>query len=369
MPASGWMPDPSETSLERYWDGARWTGRTRNRYTRLETGVVAPSYSSGSYDPRGYQLADSYAEVSTKTRRPASQRVSIVVAIVLVLVTAYFYANSLGFTPSVQAVTSQVTEAVEPDSAQVDYPVFGSTKLVNHLERGMIAQERSIDVTYWARVNGSDAVTDAMNEAYTQNPYLFSGGWTVVSDTASVAVEPDYVYDKHEAERRRVATKAAVDRGVVSSGALDATSDTDKVTAIHGHIIGAGTYDYTAFDEINAKVDSARVQQSQEAYGLLVEGTSVCNGYAQAFNAMAQAVGLRSVEVTGSDSAGVTGGSHAWNKVLVDGEWLLVDTTWDDVEAGPRSDYLMLRADAPILATRTQDTNWVVDANLGAFGR
>lgn len=362
LPPAGWMPDPSETNLERYWNGSRWTPRTRDRYTRIETGVVPPKYTASSY----------YSSGSTQRIKPPRRRsrgVILTLAILLVVATCYLYVSRAGALPAVEQIASAVSNAAKPTSADVDYPVFGSTELVNHLERGMIAQQTSIDVTYWVRVDGIDAVKDAMSEASIQNPYVYALGWTLVGGTGSgsVFVEPDFAHDTEETLRRQSATRAAVDAGVAESGALAASTDANKVLLIHDYIVSVGTYDYTAFEEITSGKDSDRAQQSQEAYGLLVEGTSVCNGYAQSFNAMAQAVGLRSVEVTGSDSAGLTGGSHAWNKVLVESRWLLVDTTWDDSNDELQHDYLMLEDNAPILATRTQNADWVVDANLGAF--
>lgn len=30
-PAAGWLPDPTDATLLRYWDGAQWTGQTAKR--------------------------------------------------------------------------------------------------------------------------------------------------------------------------------------------------------------------------------------------------------------------------------------------------------------------------------------------------
>lgn len=30
-PAAGWLPDPTDTTILRYWDGTQWTGQTARR--------------------------------------------------------------------------------------------------------------------------------------------------------------------------------------------------------------------------------------------------------------------------------------------------------------------------------------------------
>jgi transglutaminase/protease-like cytokinesis protein 3 len=94
----------------------------------------------------------------------------------------------------------------------------------------------------------------------------------------------------------------------------------------------------------------------------------VCTGYAQAVTLLGEAAGLESVIVTGYADGGVTTGGHAWNKVLVDGQWLVVDATWDDNEEdGVGRDYFLLSASDPALATRVADADWVVDARLAEY--
>jgi len=59
--------------------------------------------------------------------------------------------------------------------------------------------------------------------------------------------------------------------------------------------------------------------------------------------------------------------------VFVDGEWRVVDVTWDDVPVGRtghevlRHDYLLLVPGDPLLQTREQDMEWVVDGNEGLY--
>lgn len=57
---------------------------------------------------------------------------------------------------------------------------------------------------------------------------------------------------------------------------------------------------------------------------------SVCAGYATLFEAMAKRAGLKVETVTGvgRSQAGGAAESHAWNAVMLDGEWKLLDCTW-----------------------------------------
>lgn len=62
------------------------------------------------------------------------------------------------------------------------------------------------------------------------------------------------------------------------------------------------------------------------AYGALVEGRAVCQGYSAAFAYVCRMSGIQCITVYGTSR----GESHSWNKVLCDGKWYNVDVTWDD---------------------------------------
>ena len=76
------------------------------------------------------------------------------------------------------------------------------------------------------------------------------------------------------------------------------------------------------------------------AYGALVNGAAVCQGYTQAMDLLCYLSGIDCEHIFGS-SRGVY---HSWVRVLVDGQWYNVDVTWDDQESGPSYDYF-LRSD------------------------
>lgn len=414
LPERGWLPDPSETHLERLWDGYRWTNRTRDRVTKLENpppaSAVEGAYPGGAYSttaytagPRDWSPSQAAYGAGPRDWSPQPQRrqlrawrlVGFSVLIALGIAVAYQYLDRMGDAPPIAAPGAPVAPdspsdtlitaprddvATEPEPvaelayqttpADIDYPVFGSTELVTHLEAGMIAQQATLDVSAWVQTHGFDAISEALLEAGTQNPYLYVSGWETMQQGNRVEVRPAYIYDDVEAERRRSQTVQAVHQGLAAAGVQATMSDEEKVTLIHDYIADIAEYDRGAFEAIENGETTARVHQSQEAYGILVMGTAVCNGYAMAFAAMAHEAGLETVTVTGSDWSGATGGSHAWNKVLVDDQWLLVDVTWDDPlgwDGDPLRDYLLIADDDPILETRTVGDDWVVSQNLDAY--
>ncbi len=88
-------------------------------------------------------------------------------------------------------------------------------------------------------------------------------------------------------------------------------SDDDKLLKIHDYIINNTRYD------IN-KSNSA----SYTALGPLFNGTAVCSGYADLMAIFISKFGLKNYKVASN--------THVWNAVLINGEWLNIDLTWDD---------------------------------------
>ena len=88
-------------------------------------------------------------------------------------------------------------------------------------------------------------------------------------------------------------------------------SDYDKEKYVHDTIINNTIYD-----------KDAHVNQS--AYSAIVNGRSVCAGYARSFQYIMNKLGISTYYVTGSSN-----GEHAWNLVKIDNSYYNVDVTWD----------------------------------------
>lgn len=93
-------------------------------------------------------------------------------------------------------------------------------------------------------------------------------------------------------------------------------TDYEKELAIHDYIVANCSYGYVDYSK----------EYAYRAYGALVQGTAVCNGYAEAMALLLSCSGVENEFMTGT----ADGELHAWNRVCLDGKWYQVDATWDD---------------------------------------
>lgn len=106
------------------------------------------------------------------------------------------------------------------------------------------------------------------------------------------------------------------------------TTDIQKSKAIHDWVVKNIKYDVSTFEK-------DVWHSALETYEL---ESSDCDGYSRLTAALHRAVGIeakvvvgytlvdRAVWGTGTWSTTI---NHAWNEVLIDGEWIIIDTTWD----------------------------------------
>lgn len=118
----------------------------------------------------------------------------------------------------------------------------------------------------------------------------------------------------------------------------------------------------TIHDIIATRVDYVTgAAHAHNAYGALVKGQAVCEGYAESLQYLLQRVGIQSVEVLGygvTDLENGVGENHAWNIVRLDGEYYLTDLTWDDQNANGLISYAYFNQTSEIFAVNHQQ--WAV---------
>lgn len=117
-------------------------------------------------------------------------------------------------------------------------------------------------------------------------------------------------------------------------------TDYDIVKSIHDFILSKTEYDYLAAKYIN--LNTHRYDYAFTAWGTLVKGKSVCQGYALAFYRIAKELGYNARFVYSNPSEGC----HAWNIIELNNKYYYVDTTWDDDSKVPdKQRYLLVNYD------------------------
>ena len=106
---------------------------------------------------------------------------------------------------------------------------------------------------------------------------------------------------------------------------IESKNDYFKIKAIYDYICANVTYDW---DNLNN--DAYKLQYT--AYAALINGTSVCQGYANLFYRMALLAGVDARLVAGIGA----GGPHGWNIVQMGDYYYNLDSTWD---AGVNPEY------------------------------
>lgn len=101
-------------------------------------------------------------------------------------------------------------------------------------------------------------------------------------------------------------------------------SDAVIAMEIHDKLCKAITYDTSANESSAYFYDPAHT-----AYGALIGGKAVCDGYSLAYSYLLKKCGISSAVVLGYIGNPQTGG-HAWNLVKLGGSWYEADSTWDD---------------------------------------
>ena len=95
-------------------------------------------------------------------------------------------------------------------------------------------------------------------------------------------------------------------------------SEETKALIVHDRLVAWCAYDY------NNYLNNTIPADSYLAFGVIVNRSAVCAGYARAYTYLLNELGIKSEYVNSKKL------DHAWNIVTVDGKRYHTDTTWDD---------------------------------------
>lgn len=180
--------------------------------------------------------------------------------------------------------------------------------------RGALKQEDKIELPY--EIDG-DTYSRLYCMLEKQEPELFwLGSSYYYSERVRTAqiISNETAAENYKNQAQELEEKA----DEIMAGLPQTVGDYEKALYIHDYIARSCVY------EIGEEEDG-----NSSAYSCLVKGEALCEGYAKAFDYLAERAGLECVVITGVTNDGE---NHAWNQVRIDGEWYNVDLTWDDTD-------------------------------------
>ncbi|MCM1528591.1 MAG: hypothetical protein NC093_01180 [Alistipes sp.] len=168
----------------------------------------------------------------------------------------------------------------------------------------------------------SDVVYKAMNAVEQDHPDLFwVDGYTITNSSTGRkgTLEIDLIHDVDKDELLEMRRELEETAESVIAGIPGNSSDYEKMLYIHDYIVENTSYTHN-------RVGYSFNGLWGTAYGCIVQGGAICQGYAEAFNYFMKLLDIECGMVSGT--AGDTG--HIWNYVNLEGEYYWIDVTWDD---------------------------------------
>lgn len=143
--------------------------------------------------------------------------------------------------------------------------------------------------------------------------FMYSGAYTYEFSEdlmlSSVVLKLKTVIDDKDAKEKQKEIDEVVNKLVADTKEMD---DYNKSKYIYTYIAQNTTYKES--------------ENAHNMYGCLVEGVSVCEGYAKAYSYIMQKCGMQVAYVTGMGKNEL----HAWNLINIDNNWYHIDCTWGD---------------------------------------
>ncbi|MBP2619948.1 transglutaminase domain-containing protein [Streptococcus panodentis] len=260
-------------------------------------------------------------------------------------------------------------QKVVKDVSDIEARVKGRSAMTEYFAKALANGSEYVDYSAFPELDYS-SLAKVIQEVKEDNPTLPQHFDYQVDESQNVV---KFIYnDKDLASSKKVEAKV---KEVAKEIIKDGMSDREKVQAINQYLVDHATYNDAAYakskevDRLRSKNPRSDEETKQmgdivqndlngkyasawDASGVLLEGTGVCQSYAVAFNALAQEAGLNSLYVSGDVN---TGDKHAWNLVKIDGQWLVVDVTWNDDDKDPNQFLLLSMDDAKYLESHYMD--------------
>ena len=227
-----------------------------------------------------------------------------------------------------KSVTTPSAQDVENDKdyADVKTDYAYETLTDDYVKELYMRIAKSVDTVYAPNITTTGSLSDYQItqavEAYkNDHPETFwlkgSSLFVPYGDTTSVKLDYTVQNDKLIAAKKKFNIAVASVLKNLPSG-----NDFEREEYINNYIIDNCKYD-------DAAAENNDVQGNEnDAYGALVDGKAVCEGYSKAFQILCNKADIDCIQLMGI----VDSDNHVWNCVKIGGDWYQIDVTWDDVD-------------------------------------
>lgn len=176
---------------------------------------------------------------------------------------------------------------------------------------GLIAFESEIDISAFGIDEGDIAAIYA--NVVNSNPELFyvTGAFGFSYDYKDMVLSIEPEYSSYFTRESVEIFNAKVDE--ILKNVSSAASDIEKLLVLHEYLVTHVEYDH-----------SKKKPGAYDAYGCLVNGMAVCQGYSEGYHCLLKKMGIN-CKVVYSGTL-----EHTWNMVKLGGKWYYIDVTYDD---------------------------------------
>lgn len=219
--------------------------------------------------------------------------------------------------------------------AQKDMPYYYSAlssnekNIYNKLRQGVLNGDSKVLTTVIDSTESYNKICELI--LYNDELTFSLSGISAETTGSQTNFFPTYAIDKYTYSLMLEQTQSAANK--IAKKALKIEDEYERIEYIYD-AIGKCT-DYFPDNE-------DYVGYTHYAYGALVEGRAVCQGYSSAFAYVCRKADIKCITVYGTSR----GENHSWNKVMCGRKWYNVDLTWDDAVSnfkdGIKHNYFML---------------------------
>lgn len=191
-------------------------------------------------------------------------------------------------------------------------------------------QSIGVQVSLPGIITSFDEAREVFTAVWRDNPHFFhlDNRYSIQHSTMfgkEVYTDITLLYTMDSTQRARARKKLDAVVYKLTKDLPDTKDDYIKELRLHNALLEICTYD----EEAAAADKPGKNKNVYSAYGALVEGRAVCEGYARAMQLLLTQAGIKSSLISGK--AVNTGEGHIWNLVTINGYQYHLDPTWNDV--------------------------------------